>query len=57
MAERFTGFYDDGEMVLTTLGPVELDELLERLRARLLDAEPGLNIRIDLISWRGEEEP
>ena len=55
MAERFTGFWDDGELVFTTIGPLNLDELIERLRARLRELEPGRNVRIDLISWREDD--
>lgn len=53
MAERFTGFMEssDGELMLTTVGPVEVDELIERLRVRLHELPLGINVRIDLISW------
>ena len=53
MAERFTGFMEtsDGELMLTTIGAVEVDDLLERLRVRLADVPPGVNVRIDLIAW------
>lgn len=51
MAERFTGFWDDGEHVATTIGPIALDDLLERLRARLEATPAGTNVRIDLIAW------
>jgi hypothetical protein len=58
MAERFTGFWETGPsfeepdgIVLTTIGPLEIDDLLERLRVRLAATEPGVNVRIDLIAW------
>lgn len=51
MAECFTGFWDDGESVATTVGPVALDDLMERLRARLEAMPAGTNVRIDLIAW------
>lgn len=57
MSERFTGFWEDTgtperePVVATTIGPVHVDDLLERLRERLLELEPGVNVRIDLISW------
>jgi hypothetical protein len=64
---RFTGFWErrrgmsdqrewlidvaePGE-VATTLGPVEVDDLLDRVRRRLLECQPGDNVRIDLIAW------
>lgn len=54
---RFTGFMEssDGELMLTTVGPVELDELMERLRARIAELEPGTSVRVDLISWGDPE--
>lgn len=54
MAERFTGFWEtteDPPVVATTLGPIHVEDLIERLRQRLLEIPPGVNIRIDLISW------
>jgi hypothetical protein len=55
---RFTGFWEtnggDAE-VRTTVKPLEADELLERLRARLADVEPGTHIRIDLIAWDDDQ--
>jgi hypothetical protein len=57
MAERFTGFWEDddgGGTVLTTITPIPLDDLLERLRARLEALPPGTVVRVDLIAWGGE---
>lgn len=54
MAERFTGFWEDHETIATTIVPIALEDLLERLRARLEAAGPGVRIRIDLISWEDE---
>lgn len=54
MAERFTGFWEDDEgdgTMATTIGPVLIDALLDRLRVRLEEAAPGARIRIDLIAW------
>ena len=50
---RFTGFMEtsDGELMLTTIGPVELDDLIERIRQKIGELPPGVNIRVDLISW------
>jgi hypothetical protein len=56
VAERYTGFWDDGEHVRMTLGPMALDELIERLTERLRELEPGRKVRIDLISWRDEPD-
>lgn len=53
MAERFTGFWEDDETVATTVGPVPVDVLLERLRVRLEETPPGAHVRIDLIAWDG----
>jgi hypothetical protein len=59
MSERFTGFWEDSGTperephVMMTEGPIDVDDLLERLRARLHELEPGVNVRIDLISWDG----
>lgn len=57
MAERFTGFWETGPsfeepdgVVVTTIGPIDLDDLLERLRVRLQATAPGVNVRIDLIA-------
>jgi hypothetical protein len=54
VAEHFTGFWDDGDTVVTTLGPVPLDDLLERLRVRLEAVPTGTVVRVDLIAWAGE---
>jgi hypothetical protein len=54
MAERFTGFWEDNDgegTVATTVGPTDVDDLLERLRARLLEVPPGTIVRIDLVAW------
>jgi hypothetical protein len=56
MADKFTGFWeerrpDETPILVTTVGDVPVDELLERLRVRLLEAPPGTHIRVDLISW------
>lgn len=53
---RVTGFWEstapEGQSeVLTTVTPIPVDELLERLRARLSDASPGTLVRVDLIVW------
>ena len=54
---RFTGFMEtsDGELMLATVGPVELGELIERIRERVDTLEPGSNIRVELIAWREPE--
>jgi hypothetical protein len=54
MAERFTGFWEDDSTVATTVGPMLIDDLLERLRVRLQETAPGTVVRIDLIAWDGE---
>jgi hypothetical protein len=57
---KFTGFYEsrtphaEDDEVLTTLSYVELDDLLERLRARLEDVPPGSHVVVDLIAWDSE---
>jgi hypothetical protein len=59
VSERFTGFWEDSgtperePRVMMTEGPIDVDDLLERLRDRLHALEPGVNVRIDLISWDG----
>jgi hypothetical protein len=57
MTEHFTGFWedDDGDGTMaTTIGPIPVDDLLERLRARLEAVPPGTVVRVDLIAWGGE---
>jgi hypothetical protein len=71
MADKFTGFWDaqygaseDREWILehgpeevaTTLGPVDVEDLLERLGKRLREVPPGTRVRVDLIAWGGELE-
>lgn len=60
MADRFTGFYEargfDVDEVSTTVTYLPVDELLERLRARLLGLPPGACVRIDLIAWGEDSE-
>jgi hypothetical protein len=53
---RVTGFWEsrtpEGDPeVLTTIKPIEVEDLLERLRERLSDASPGTLVRVDLIVW------
>jgi hypothetical protein len=53
MAERFTGFWEDNDgegNVSTTVGPIGVDDLLERLRVRLEAVPPGTMVRVDLIA-------
>lgn len=50
MADRFILFWDTGEEVRASIVPVPLDEVLERLRERLLALPPGGTVRIDLIA-------
>lgn len=51
---KFTGFLEltgpETEQVLTTIGPVELDELLARVKTRIEEAPPGTSARVDLIA-------
>lgn len=58
MTDCFTGFWETrytaverAPEVATTMGPVDVDTLLERLRERLLDVPAGTWVRIDLIAW------
>lgn len=55
MAERFTGFWEDNAddvgTVATTIGPIPLEDLLDRLRRRLEEVPPGTTVRVDLIAW------
>jgi S-methylmethionine-dependent homocysteine/selenocysteine methylase len=53
---RFTGFFEAGGDVSTTVSYVETEDLLERLRARLEAVPPGTWVRIDLIAWEGATE-
>jgi hypothetical protein len=54
---RFTGFVEadppDGgdQLVMSTVGPVDVDDLFERLKAKVIELPPGTNVRIDLIAW------
>jgi type IV secretory pathway ATPase VirB11/archaellum biosynthesis ATPase len=53
---KFTGFIEatgaDGEeLVLTTVGPVDVDDVFERVKAKVLELPPGTDVRIDLIAW------
>lgn len=57
MATHFTGFWDTGAEVATTIGPVPLDALLGRLRARLAAMPAGENVRVDLISYEDADAP
>lgn len=53
MASHFTGFWEDDEgegNVATTIGPVPLDDLLERLRRRLEAVPDGTTVRVDLVA-------
>jgi hypothetical protein len=55
---RFTGFWETNgadAQVSTTIKYLEAGELLERLRVRLAEVEPGTHIRIDLIAWGDED--
>jgi hypothetical protein len=38
-------------VVSTSITYLDIDELLERLRVRLAEADPGCHVRIDLIGW------
>jgi hypothetical protein len=56
---KLTGFYEvraPGEptMVLTTLGPVDVDELVGRLADRLRELPAGAVARVDVIAWGDE---
>jgi hypothetical protein len=57
---RVTGFWESEgpntpPEVRTTIGPVAIDDLLERLRGRLETLEPGSRVRVDLIvGWNDE---
>jgi hypothetical protein len=60
VAERYTGFWEDWDSetppsVRTTIGAVDTDELIERIRERLHELPPGRIVRIDLISWGDDE--
>lgn len=54
----FTGFWETRYTVddrppelATTVGPIDVDVLLDRLRKRLDDVPAGTWVRIDLIAW------
>jgi hypothetical protein len=53
--KMFTGFWEaqgDGEAeVATSIKYLTTEQLLERLRVRLEQVEPGTHIRIDVIAW------
>lgn len=49
-----TGFEYSEELLTTTIVPVEIDDLFERMKRKLLELPPGTSVRIDLISRNHE---